>query len=166
MILSFFLIQQSKVTCLISVAKQAKTATQLGRQCEWSLFEPATASRSESGAQTTALQESTPNVTVGNAVSVLLHDKGNFKIPRSGLSFWREKSSPSPVMQVAQAAISFVNHSISSHGPGLAPFRTLTQFMQVIYRIGPRGHGLFFFFFFFVCEKVLFKSTKVRHCGE
>ena len=123
------MIQQSKVTFLVSVAKQAKAATQLGRQCEWSLFEPAIASRSESAAQTIALQESTPNVTVGNAVSVLLHDKGK----PLGLPFLsREKNrAPPPVMQAA-----IVREPLDLHprnGPGLAPFRTLTQFMQVIY---------------------------------
>ena len=97
------------------MAKQAKTATQLGRQCEWSLFEPATASRSESAAQTTALQESTPNVTVGNAVSVLLHDKEK----TLGLPFLSREKNRAPPPSCKRR--SFVNHSISTGETGRAP---------------------------------------------
>ena len=98
------------------MAKQAKTATQLGHPCEWSLFEPATASPSESAAQTTALQESTLNVTVGNAVSVLLHDKGK----PLGLPFLSREKNRAPPPSCKRR--SFVNHcSISTQENGPCP---------------------------------------------
>ena len=92
----------------------------------------------------------TQSHTVGNAVSAFLRYKGNKKKkPRPALSYlnlgllglpwWnnnktkrtnKEKSTSSPVTQAAIVR----NCSISNRGPaGLAPFRTLTQFMQVIY---------------------------------
>ena len=102
-------------TCLVSVAKQAKAATQLGRWCDWSLFEPAIASHSESAAQTTGLQEFTPNVTVGNAVSVLLHDKGK----PLGMPFLFREKNRAPLPSCKRR--SFVNQcSISTHETGRA----------------------------------------------
>ena len=76
-----------------------------------SLFEPATASRSESAAQTIAFQESTPNVTVENAVSVLLHDKGK----PLGLAFLSREENRAPPPSCKRR--SFVNHCTARSPP-------------------------------------------------
>ena len=107
------------------MAKQAKTATELGRRCEWSRC-----SNPQPLLALKALQESTPNVTVGNAVSALLDDKGK---PQQVCPFFLErKIEHLPTRQAAIVREPLIDLH-PRNGPGLAPFRTLTQFMQVIY---------------------------------
>ena len=133
--LSFFLIhgQQRKVNLSCIGGQTGKDCHPTGSPVRVVAVEPATASRSESAAQTTALQESTPNVTVRNAVSLLLHDKGK----PLGLPFLsREKNRAPPPSCKRRSFVNQCSILLDLHprnGPGLAPFRTLTQFMQVIY---------------------------------